>query len=155
MEIREVQPQDDRQIEDLIRSCLIEYNANKPGCAWSDPDLGCFSQIYQGSNKKYWVAIDDGKVIAGCGIAPLPIKGVCELQKMYAYPQYRGKGISQKLMDIALNFAKEHYQQCYLETFANMIPAIRFYQKYGFQALDHPLFESEHYACDRWFILNL
>ena len=30
MEIREVQRQDDLQIEALIRSCLKEYNADKP-----------------------------------------------------------------------------------------------------------------------------
>ncbi len=155
MEIREVQRQDDLQIEALIRSCLKEYDADKPGCAWSDPDLGRFSEIYQGENKKYWVAVDNDRVVAGCGIGPLPIEGICELQKMYAYPQYRGKGISQQLMDKALRFAKQHYQKCYLETFANMVPAIRFYQKYGFIALTQPLFESDHYACDRWFILTL
>lgn len=155
MEIREVLPQDNQQIETLIRSCLIEFNANKPGCAWEDPYLDRFYEVYQKPHSKYWVVIDQDQVVAGCGIGPFLVDGVCELQKMYAYPQYRGTGIAKKLLDLALDFAKEYYEKCYLETFANMTAANKFYIKNGFEPLEKPLVKSEHYACDRWYLFDL
>jgi putative acetyltransferase len=38
--IREIEEMDNEQVESLIRTCLIEFGGNKPGCAWSDPNLG-------------------------------------------------------------------------------------------------------------------
>ena len=39
MIIREIEKKDNKEVENLIRTCLIEYGANKPGFAWSDPKL--------------------------------------------------------------------------------------------------------------------
>ena len=47
MLIREIEERDNEQVESLIRTCLIEFGANKPGCAWEDPNLGCFYEVYQ------------------------------------------------------------------------------------------------------------
>ena len=33
MLIREIQEKDNKAVENLIRTCLIEFGANKPGCA--------------------------------------------------------------------------------------------------------------------------
>lgn len=153
MIIREIQEKDNVQVETLIRSCLLEFGANKPGCAWTDPNLGCFFQVYQGESSKYWVVEDEGRIVAGCGIGPLDgVQDVCELQKMYSYKEVRGSGIAKKLLDIALDFAKQHYKQCYLETFSNMTAANKFYNKQGFISLKEPIVKTEHYACDVWYI---
>ena len=37
MLIREIEEKDNKQVEKLIRTCLIEFGANKPGTAWADP----------------------------------------------------------------------------------------------------------------------
>ena len=74
---------------------------------------------------------------------------------MYAFKEVRGTGIAKKLLDIALEFAKEYYDKCYLETFSNMIEANKFYNKHGFVKLEKPLVETEHYACDVWYIKDL
>ncbi len=156
MLIREIQEKDNKQVESLIRTCLIEFGANKPGCAWSDPNLGCFYQVYQNEKSKYWVVEENGKIVAGCGIGPLEkTEDVCELQKMYSLKEVRGIGIAQELLDISLEFAKKHYKECYLETFDNMVAANKFYKKNGFVQLDKPIVETEHYACDVWYIKNL
>ena len=52
---------------------------------------------------------------------------------MYCLPEARGTGISHKLMDLALEYAKKYYSRCYLETLENMIAAQKFYEKYGFK----------------------
>jgi hypothetical protein len=64
MIIREIEKKDNKEVENLIRTCLIEYGADKPGCAWSDPNLGSFLELYQGEKSKYWVVEKDNKVVA-------------------------------------------------------------------------------------------
>lgn len=156
MEIREIQEKDNQQVESLIRTCLIEFGADKPGCAWSDPNLGSFSEVYKDEKSNYWVVEKNGKIIAGCGIGPVAgVANVCELQKMYAFKEVRGSGLASELLAISLAFAKKHYQECYLETFSKMVAANKFYRKKGFAQLDKPLVETEHYACDRWYIKSL
>ena len=156
MIIREIEEKDNKDVENLIRTCLIEFGANKPGCAWSDPDLGRFFQVYQNEKSKYYVVEDNNKIVAGCGIGPLNgAEDVCELQKMYSFKEVRGTGIAEKLLKLSLDFAKEHYKKCYLETFSNMVAANKFYKKSGFTKLDKPLIETEHYACDVWYINTL
>ncbi|WP_050637615.1 GNAT family N-acetyltransferase [Candidatus Stoquefichus sp. SB1] len=156
MLIQLIKEEDNAEVEKLIRDCLIEYGWNKPGCAWDDPDLGQFYQVYQGQGKQYLVAKKNGHVVGGCGIGPVKGKiGVCELQKMYCYKEVRGTGLAQQLLQLSLEFAKKYYQQCYLETFENMIPANKFYLKNGFRLLEQPLIQSDHYACDKWYIKDL
>ena len=155
--IREIQSKDNKAIEKVIRDCLIEFGANHEGTAWADPDLGRFSEIYNTEGNKYWVAEDEnGKILGGVGIGNLDgTDGICELQKMYCVPEARGKGISHKLMKIALEYAKKYYKKCYLETLENMIQAQKFYQKYGFVRTYESVVETDHFACDVKFIKEL
>ena len=44
--IREIESKDNKEIEKIIRTCLIEFGANHEGTAWSDPNLGRFSEVY-------------------------------------------------------------------------------------------------------------
>ena len=153
--IREIRAKDNGVIELIIRNCLIEFNGNRVGTVWSDPELRRLSEFYNSDNKKYWVAESD-RVIGGVGIAPLiEVDGVCELQKMYCVPEVRGTGVSHKLIEVALDHAKKYFDRCYLETFGNMIAAQKFYEKYGFTRIDKPLGNTGHYACDVMYIKNL
>lgn len=154
--VRVIESKDDKQVEHVIRTCLIEFGANHEGTAWADPDLGRFSEVYSSPKTRYWVALDEtDTVICGVGIGPLPgADGVCELQKMYCLKEHRGTGISHKLMELALAFAKVHYEQCYLETLPNMYAAKKFYESYGFKLVDKPLVITEHYACDVRYLLK-
>ncbi len=153
--IREIQSIDNGTIELIIRNCLIEFNGNRKGTAWEDPDLCRFSEIYNTEDKKYWVSETD-KVIGGLGIALLiGVNGVCELQKMYCLPEVRGTGILHKIIEAALEHTKKYYNRCYLETFGNMIAAQKFYKKYGFTRIEKPLGSIGYYACDVLFIKNL
>ncbi|MCR4658455.1 MAG: GNAT family N-acetyltransferase [Lachnospiraceae bacterium] len=155
--LREIQKKDDRAVEQIIRSCLIEYGGDREGTAWEDPDLGRFSEIYRGNDRKYWVMEDeDGKILGGSGIGPLEgIPGVCELQKMYCIKEARGTGVAHELIRTALEFAKTRYERCYLETFGNMKAAQKFYEKYGFQRIYEPLGNTGHYGCDVMYIKEL
>lgn len=153
--IREIEKKDNAVVEQIIRTCLIEFGGNREGTAWCDPDLGRFSEIYNKLGHKYWVIEDrTGKVVGGAGIGELAPE-VCELQKMYCLTEARGTGIAQHLMDMCLTYAKQHYKKCYLETFENMIAANKFYRKNGFVSLEKPYLETEHFSCDAWYIKDL
>ena len=153
--IREVQYEDNGIIELIIRNCLIEFNGNRTGTAWEDPALGRFSEIYNTDTAKYWVAETD-RVVGSVGIASLAgADGVCELQKMYCIPEVRSTGISHKLIEVALDYAKKYFDRCYLETFDNMIASQKFYEKHGFVRIDKPLGNTGHYACDVRYIKEL
>ena len=162
--IREIEAKDNKAVENIIRTCLIEFDGAREGTAWEDPDLCRFSEIYNTDEKKYWVAesTESGRLAGGVGIAPLcGIDGasgsgrVCELQKMYCIPGVRGSGISHKLIETALEHAKKYYDICYLETFGNMIAAQKFYEKYGFTRISKPMGNTGHYACDVMYIKYL
>ena len=57
--IREIEEKDNKEVENVIRACLIEFGANHEGTAWADPNLGRFSEIYNTDGNKYLVAIDE------------------------------------------------------------------------------------------------
>lgn len=156
MNIREIKEKDNKIIEEIIRSCLIEFGANREGFAWADPELARLSEAYKSKNTKYFIGEDNEKILGGCGIAPITgIKGICELQKMYLVNEARGTGIAGKLMGAALEFAKKHYSKCYLETLNSMEAANKFYKKHGFMKLDKPIIETEHFGCDAWYLKKL
>lgn len=155
--IRPIREADNAQVEQVIRSCLVEFGANHQGTAWADPDLGRFSFVYSTEDSRYWVAEDEaGKIVAGVGIGPLPgAAGVCELQKMYCLPECRGTGLARRLMETALAYAARFYQRCYLETLPNMLAAQKLYEHFGFQRLHEPLVQTTHFACDVRYLKEL
>ena len=153
--VREIEKRDNQSVEHIIRTCLIEFGGNREGTAWCDPDLGRFSEIYNKPGYKYWVAENEnGELVGGAGIGGLT-DDVCELQKMYCLKEARGTGVAHQLMVLCLDYAKQYYKKCYLETFSNMIAANKFYQKYAFERLDKPYLETEHFSCDVWYMKEL
>lgn len=155
--VREIRAGDNRAVEAVIRSCLAEFGADREGTAWSDPDLGRFSEIYSKDGRRYWVAEDSGgRIIGGVGIGELcGANGVCELQKMYCIPKARGTGAARALLDTALKYAARYYKKCYLETLDNMSAAQRFYEKNGFVRCERALADTGHFACDVRYIKDL
>ena len=155
--IREIEEKDNKEIENIIRTCLIEFGANHEGTAWADPNLGRFSKLYNTEGNKYWVATDENdKIVGGVGIGKLDgINDVCELQKMYCLSEARGTGVAHQLMEIALEYSKKYYTRCYIETLENMVAAQKFYEKYEFERIYEPLVKTEHFACDVRYVKNL
>jgi len=152
--IRIIEPSDNIQISNVIRTVLAEYGADKPGFAWQDPELDNMFLAYVEDCSRYWVVEVEGEIVGGVGIAPLvpEVQGTCELQKMYLLPKSRKLGIGQSLLIQALEFAQHHYKRCYLETISNMESAGALYQKYDFKTLTKPIIATEHSGCDRWYI---
>ncbi len=153
--VRPIEPKDNLSVEKVIRSCLIEFGANHAGTAWEDPFLHRFSEVYNSPGNKYWVVEDEqGNIVGGAGIG-YHTDEICELQKMYCLPVVRGTGVSHELMRLCLDYAKDYYKICFLETFHNMHAAIKFYEKFDFQRIEKSPVDTGHYGCDVPYILYL
>lgn len=158
MKIREITPADDAQMARILRASLEQLHLNLPGTAYFDPFVDHLSEWYQQTSlAKYFVAVaNTGQVIGGCGVGPIaPEQGIAELQKLYVDPDYRYRGAATQLLPACFLYAKAHYQSLYLETFASMKAANRLYSKVGFKPLSQPLSQSEHGACDTWYLMRL
>ncbi|HSJ11084.1 MAG TPA: GNAT family N-acetyltransferase [Gillisia sp.] len=156
--IREIEPRDNAEVATVIRKVLVEMGVPKVGTAYEDKSLDDMHSTYQNSGMKYFVVEEDGKLIGGCGIAPLTgtDENICELQKMYFLPEARGRGIGAEMMQICLDFAKAAgYKQCYLETLPYMEHARKLYARTGFRSLDKPMGDTGHYNCTMWMLLDL
>lgn len=151
--IREIESKDDQIMGTIIQKSLEEQGIAIPGTAYYDPHLFNFSDYYRKNGDKYWVLDIDGEIVGGIGIGPFGSKkGLCELQKMYIKKEAQGNGYSHLLMKTALEYAKAHYGAVYLETFHSLKQANHLYRKYGFEALEESLPETDHSACDAWFL---
>ncbi|MHC0038837.1 GNAT family N-acetyltransferase [Pseudoneobacillus sp. C159] len=158
MQIREIEEKDNQSMEQIIKRSLESFNLDIPGTAYFDPQLSNLAQFYKEQrNAKYWVAVNEqDEVVGGVGIAPFgQMAGICELQKLYIRPEVQGRGLSKGLMNVALDFAKEHYTHCYLETLNKLEVANLLYVKLGFQLLERALDGSDHNAMDAWYIKEL
>lgn len=137
---------------------MPEFGASGQGFAITDPEVDHMSEAYGTPRAVYFVLVLEGRVVGGCGIAPLVggTDDVCELRKMYFLPEARGQGCGKLLLERCLTAAKEFgYRRCYIETLTGMDTAMRLYEMNGFVRLDGPLGATGHFGCDRWYIKDL
>lgn len=156
--IREIKPEDNVQIEQVIRACFHEFKIPLEGTAYSDPETSNMYEAYQKANDIYYVVEYEGHVFGGCGIKPLKDyeKEVCEVQKMYFSPEVRGKGLGRFMFETCLKAAKKMgYKQCYLESASQLKAAIRLYESFGFEHIDRALGATGHYSCGVWMVKDL
>ena len=69
--IREIQPQDNAQIESVIRGCFHEFKIPLVGTAYEDEETPNMFESYQSENDIYFVIEHEGEVLGGGGIKPL------------------------------------------------------------------------------------
>lgn len=158
VEIRPIQPSDAAAVAHVIRTVMPEFGAGGAGFAIHDREVDDMHTAYTSPGTAYFVCEAEGKVMGGGGIGPLAggDTDYCELKKMYFLPEARGLGLGQKVLDACLQAAKaKGYRFCYLETFNTMNKAMKLYEKAGFKKIDGPLGNTGHFACDRFYLLQL
>ena len=158
MLFREIQQKDNESIAKVIRDIFHELEAPKVGTAYADPILDTLYEVYQSSRSVYYVVELDGKVVGGCGVAPLENAevSVCELQKMYFAPEIRGTGYAEKIINQCLEFASQQgFEICYLETLSFMTIAQKLYKRMGFEHIEGPMGNTGHNSCEVWMTKKL
>ncbi len=158
MIIREIQPEDNNQIADVIRQVFISDDYPKTGTAFADSQLDFMFETYNKPKAIYFVVEENRKIIGGAGVSQLDNseENICELQKMYFLQEARGKGIGFEMIQKCLQKAKEFgYEKCYLETLPEMLNAQKLYKKVGFEYLCEPLGGTGHTSCPVWMLKSL
>ena len=156
--IREIKPQDNAEIEKIIRSAFHEFQLPLTGSTYEDPEIPCMFESYQNADDIYYILEQDGKVVGGAGIKSLTgeTRKICELQKMYFVQSVRGLGYGRIMLNKCLQAAAElGYSHCYLESASALKQAIALYEKNGFEILDKPMGNTGHVACGVWMLKEL
>jgi putative acetyltransferase len=158
IKIRTIEEKDNEALAKLIRKTLIEFGANHPGTVYYDESTDHLFDMFQIPGSIYYVAEMNNEISGGGGIYPtqgLP-EDTCELVKMYVYPDVRGIGLGKLLIQKCLDYAMEAgYKNIYLETMTELQQALKTYQKFGFEYIDHPMGNSGHFGCDLWMLKRL
>jgi putative acetyltransferase len=157
-DIEKIRPEHDDAVCRIIKKVGKEYGAIGNGFGPSDDEVLSMSKYYIEENKSlYLVAVKEGTVFGGCGIAPFNNSfEVCELRKLFLLQESRGLGIGKNLTQKCLAFARSKgYTQCYLDTLSNMKSAIALYENLGFRHLKEPLGGTIHGACNVWMLKKL
>lgn len=157
--IRDVQPQDNDALNRLVHVTLEEFGACGDGFAMADAELLDMYSNYQKKGKHYFVVELNGQVLGGAGIAPLDGEedsGICELRKMYFFPELRSQGVGKTLIDQCIEKAKEMgYHSMYLETIHEMKTAQKLYRSRGFEYLNERMGNTGHHGCPVFMLKKL
>lgn len=156
--LRNIGPDDNMDIAELIRSVFREFKIDRPGTVYFDPTTDDLYTLFKAPGSAYWIAEEDGKMIGGCGVYPTPglPAGYAELVKLYLLAPWRGKGIGLMLMEKCFGSARElGYSRLYLESLPELEKAVSMYLKAGFRHIPHALGNSGHFGCTIWMVKEL
>src|SRR5699024_6890918 len=97
------------------------------------PDLVDIHASYRASGLgNFWVACAGARVVGCIGLLQLE-GGDYELRRMYVDRDFRGRGLAQRLLDVALDWAwTSGVDALYLETNEQWTAAHRIYERNGF-----------------------
>ena len=157
-EMRSIRPEDNAQVAQLIRTVMTEFGAVGPGYSIEDPEVDRMADVYTLPKRAFFVVVDGDRILGCGGVGPLvgADETICELKKMYFYPELRGLGYGKMMVEACLKTAKAFaYKTMYLETVARMEKANLLYQKMGFKKLDHFMGSTGHSACDLAYARSL
>lgn len=120
------------QIIALIGECLVDQEILATSCLpLDDDDLQKIPELYCGRGK-FWIALDENKVVGTVGVRDSG-RVTAKLRRMFVQKKYRGTGLGQQLLDIALQFARDTgYTKITLNTHKKMKRAHHFYEKNKF-----------------------
>ena len=138
--IKKFEEKHNKLVNDFIISIYVEefgYECSRKELENHD------NSIYINNNNNLWLAFNNkDELIGTIAVVRHSIEDI-ELKKFYVRKDYRGKGISKKLYNTAINFCKENsLKRVFLWTYDKLDKAINFYTKSGFTELQHERKES-------------
>src|SRR3989475_11898604 len=70
-----------------------------------DADLTDIRGSYLERGGRFWVLVDDGRVVGTVAVVPAG-RGACEGKRLYLLPAYRGRGLGRALMERVFDWAR-------------------------------------------------
>ena len=112
-------------------SIVSEYYQAANVVLRDDPEA--FEKEYFGSLSGIWLALLEGQAV-GCIALRKLRSGCAEIKRMYVRADWRGQGISHRLLQEAEQFATQNgYRWIYLDTTHDMKAARQLYGRSGYQ----------------------
>lgn len=158
--IRPFQKSDTDKVIEFISDIIVNEFRFKLEFDTLDSDIFAIGESYNKSNGScFWVAetvVNDDddysntqqkqKILGTTAVRNLKqFKSTCELKRMYVLRDFRRSGVGQKLLDIAIDFAKSvGYSRIVLDSSKALHPARALYLKNGF--VDIPKYNDNYRA---------
>lgn len=94
-----------------------------------------FEHEYFGEGAGVWLATERGRIIGCIALRKLSRpKNSGEIKRMYVQPEHRGQGVAESLLSALETYASESgYKRLYLDSKKDLMPAIRFYRRHGYE----------------------
>jgi len=143
IKIRVFQRTDSERVVELISDIIVNEFSFKLEFDYLDSDILAIEETYNKSDGGcFWIAesINDDintqqqKILATTAVRNLKeFESTCELKRMYVLSNFRRLGLGQKLLDIAIDFAKNiGYSRMVLDSSRTLHAARALYLKNGF-----------------------
>lgn len=146
--------------QDIIDLILhIENDENKLDLTLEEqPDLSDIPTAFRNGGGEFWIALDNETLIGTIGLMKKNDK-VAVLKKFFVRSDMRGTGISKKLYEAFLNYARENgICQIILDTPSVAERAHNFYERAGFRRITHEELPVHYEFPDRdcyLYLLNI
>jgi ribosomal protein S18 acetylase RimI-like enzyme len=154
IKIRVFQRTDSERVVELISDIIVNEFSFKLELDTLDSDILAIEEIYNKSDGGcFWIAesINDNntqqqKIVGTTAVRNLKeYESTCELKRMYVLSNFRRLGLGQKLLDIAIDFAKNiGYSRMVLDSSKTLYAARALYLKKGF--VDIPRYNDNYRA---------
>jgi GNAT superfamily N-acetyltransferase len=143
---RDATPADLDAIDRIFRASFVATF----GHLYSAPDLEAFldkftpeawAEEMAGVDYAFRLAEDEGRAVGFLKLGPLtvpvePAQRALELRQLYVLEPWHGSGVGAALMEWALGeAARREVRELYLTVYTDNHRALRFYQRYGFEAI--------------------
>ena len=156
IKIRVFQRNDSQRVIKLISDIIVNEFNFKLEFDTLDSDILAIEEMYNKSDCGcFWVAesLDDNnieqqqqKIVGTTAVRNLKqFESTCELKRMYVLNEFRRLGLGQKLLDIAIDFARSvGYSRMLLDSSKTLCAARALYLKKGF--VDIPKYNDNYRA---------
>lgn len=129
----------EKKYNKIVNDFIISIYVDEFGYECSRGELESHDNgIHVQKNGNLWIAFNNHDEIIGTIALIKHNNKDIELKKFYVRKDYRGKGVSKKLYNTALNFCKSNsIDRIFLWTYDKLHVAIKFYLKMGFEEIEH------------------
>lgn len=119
-----------RDIDEFMAKIELEFSDSI-----FSPQSKTMTEVSSLPSDTYWVAISNDKVVGTIGLSKLQ-NGNIVLKRLFLNADFRGQGVSKKLLATLLDFAMANrVSNIYLGTMTQFKAAQRFYEKHEFKEI--------------------
>ena len=94
-----------------------------------------FAEGYDPATDRLWIAESDGSPVGSIALMASGGK-TAQLRWFLVEPEYRGLGVGRNLLDVALEFARSHFDRVFLWTLGHLEAARALYVSRGFTSTE-------------------